>query len=44
MHDFQNNYKTLEALSDIIDYGKANGYTFAAIDMDTPLVRHRVFN
>ena len=44
MHDFQNNYKTLEALSDIIDYGLANGYTFAAIDMNTPLVRHRVNN
>lgn len=44
MHDFQNNYKTLEALSDIIDYGIANGYTFAAIDMNTPLVRHRVNN
>lgn len=44
MHDFQNNYKTLEALSDIIDYGIANGYTFAAIDMETPLVRHNVLN
>ena len=44
MHDFANNYKTLEALDDIIDYGKANGYTFAAIDMNTPLVRHRVNN
>lgn len=44
MHDFQNNYKTLEALDDIIDYGIANGYTFAAIDMNTPLVRHRVNN
>lgn len=44
MHDFANNYKTLEALDDIIDYGIANGYTFAAIDMNTPLVRHRVLN
>ncbi len=44
MHDFQNNYKTLEALDDIISYGLANGYTFAAIDMSTPLVRHRVNN
>lgn len=44
MHDFANNYKTLEALDDIIDYGIANGYTFAAIDMNTPLVRHRVNN
>lgn len=44
MHDFANNYKTLNALDDIIDYGLNNGYTFAAIDMNTPLVRHRVFN
>lgn len=44
MHDFENNYKTLNALSDIIDYGKKNGYTFQAIDMTTPLVRHGVNN
>lgn len=44
MHDFQNNYKTLQALDAIIDYGIANGYTFAAIDMNTPLVRHGVNN
>lgn len=44
MHDFENNYKTLNALSDIIDYGHKNGYTFLAIDMTTPLVRHGVNN
>lgn len=44
MHDFQNNYKTLNALRDIIDYGIENGYTFASLDMNTPLVRHRVNN
>lgn len=44
MHDFQNNDKTVEALNDIIDYGIANGYQFAAIDMDTPMVKHRVNN
>ena len=44
MHDFENNYKTLNALSDIIDYGIKNGYTFLAIDMTTPLVRHGVNN
>ena len=44
MHDFENNYKTLYALSDIIDYGLAKGYTFKAIDMTTPLVRHKVNN
>ena len=42
MHDFENNYKTLNALRDIIDYGIRNGYTFQAIDMTTPLVRHKV--
>lgn len=44
MHDFENNYKTLNALRDIIDYGIRNGYTFQAIDMTTPLVRHKVNN
>ena len=44
MHDFENNYKTLNALSDIIDYGLANGYTFLPIDMSTPLVVHGVNN
>lgn len=44
MHDYENNYKTLNALSDIIDYGLANGYSFEAIDMTTPLVRHSVNN
>ena len=44
MHDFENNFKTLNALSDIIDYGLANGYKFLSIDMSTPLVRHSVNN
>jgi len=44
MHDFENNYKTLNAISDIIDYGKENGYQFLAIDMSTALVRHSVNN
>lgn len=44
MHDFENNYKTLNALSDIIDYGYAKGYKFLAIDMTTPLVRHKINN
>ena len=44
MHDFENNKKTLNALSDIIDYGLANGYTFLPIDMSTPLVMHNVNN
>lgn len=44
LHDFESNYKTLNAISDIIDYGKANGYEFLAIDMSTSMVRHSVNN
>lgn len=44
MHDFESNYKTLNAISDIIDYGKANGYQFLTIDMSTSMVRHGVNN
>lgn len=44
MHDFESNYKTLNAISDIIDYGKANGYQFLTIDMSTAMVRHKVNN
>lgn len=44
MHDFSGNTKTLNALSDIIDYGLENGYTFKAITSDTPMVRHGVNN
>ena len=44
LHDFENNYKTLNALRDIIRYGKENGYEFKAITNDTPPSRHRVNN
>lgn len=44
MHDFDNNYITLEALSDIIDYGRNNGYTFKAISDDTKMIVHKVVN
>lgn len=44
MHDFENNYKTLNALSDIIDYGLKNGYEFRAIDDSTEIVSHRPNN
>ena len=44
MHDFENNYKTLNALRDIIKFGKDNGYSFDAITMDTPVVHHGVNN
>ena len=44
MHDFSGNTKTLNALSSIIDYGYANGYTFKAITKDTPMVTHKPNN
>lgn len=44
MHDFENNYKTLNALSDIIDYGLKNGYEFKAINNTTPNVTHKPNN
>ncbi len=44
MHDFGGNTKTLNALSDIIDYGLKNGYTFKSITMETPMVTHNVNN
>ena len=44
MHDFENNYYTLNALRKIIQYGKMNGYSFKNITMDTPMVTHKVVN
>ena len=44
MHDFENNYKTLNAIRDIIKYGKDNGYTFDVITKDTPQIVHHVNN
>jgi len=44
MHDFENNYYTLNALRDIIRYGKNNGYTFDKITMSTKEVHHNVIN
>lgn len=44
MHDLENNYMTLNALRDIIIYGKNNGYKFAAIDNTTPQVKQKVAN
>lgn len=44
MHDFENNYKTLNALRDIIVYGKAHGYSFSNITNETPQVKHSVNN
>ena len=42
MHDFSGNTKTLDALSDIIDYGLENRYTFKCITESTPAVIHTV--
>lgn len=44
MHDSANHRATVNALSDIIRYGKDNGYTFKAIDDSTPVIRHGVNN
>ena len=44
MHDFANNTKTLNALRDMIHYGKENGYTFENINDDTPMIIHSVNN
>lgn len=35
---------SVEAVDDIIEWGLANGYTFKAMDEDTPLVQHRPQN
>lgn len=43
-HDFAGNTKTLNALSKIIKYAKKNGYTFKAIDENTPMYAHHVNN
>lgn len=42
MHDIK--WYTRDALRNIIRYGKENGYTFEAIDMNTAMVRQRVNN
>lgn len=44
MHDFENNYKTLNALKSIIQEGKNRGYTFDKITTSTPQVKHGVQN
>lgn len=44
MHDSANHRSTVNALRDIIRYGKDNGYSFKAITNDTPVVRHGINN
>lgn len=44
MHDFAGNEKTINALSNIIDYGIENGYIFRPITEKTEMVTHSVNN
>ena len=44
LHDFESNYKILNAIRDIIQYGKSHGYIFKAITQDTYPTRHHVNN
>lgn len=44
MHDTGAKEATSEALERIIEYGLENGYTFAAITEDTPMVCHNATN
>ena len=44
MHDFAGNYKTIEALNDIINWGLEQGYVFRRITEETPMVTHGVNN
>lgn len=44
MHDYDNNYKTVNALRDIIKYGKGQGYKFDKITINTPQIKHRLSN
>lgn len=44
MHDFAGNKKTLNALRDIIHFGKENGYTFEKITEDTPMITQKIAN
>lgn len=44
MHDSATHVETVNALRNIISYGKAHGYTFKAITEDTPVVIHSINN
>ena len=44
MHDSYGHTATRDALKNIIQYGKRNGYKFASIDDTTPSVVHGVNN
>lgn len=44
MHDSATKKSTVEALPNIINYGRQNGYTFSKITKDTTPIRHKVKN
>lgn len=44
LHDFEGNYKTLNAIRNIIKYGKENGYRFEALEYNSPKSHHGVNN
>ena len=44
MHDFSGAEYTAEAIKDIIEYGKKEGYTFKSINDETPMITHKVNN
>lgn len=44
MHDLSTKSTTKDALKSIIDYAKANGYTFAKITKNTPQIHHHINN
>lgn len=44
LHDFYNNYKTLNALDKIIKDAKLKGYVFSNITYNTPMVHHTINN
>ena len=44
MHDSGGHEATVDALRNIISYGKEYGYSFKIITSDTPVVTHRVNN
>ena len=44
MHDSYTHSATVKALSNIISFGKENGYLFKGIDNNTSYVRHKVNN
>lgn len=44
MHDAATKSTTVDALKDIIEYAKANGYTFAKITKNTPAIHHHINN